>query len=178
MRTLISVIVGGLLLAAGPASAQSHGHGPGQSPAGPSRAHLGVQRFWEQYDTMLAEGRGFGIAFVADRNGYPGPLHVLELADTLKLTPEQETRVGALQDAMLAEARPQGVALLEAEQRLGRLFADGHATEETVRAQAGQVERLRGEVRLVHLRYHLKTRELLTEPQRATYHAKRWGTGG
>ena len=118
------------------------------------------------------------MAFIADRNGYPGPVHVLELADVLKPTPEQEARVRALQEAMLAEARPQGVALLEAEQRLGRLFADGHATEETVRAQAGQVERLRGEVRLVHLRYHLKTRELLTEPQRATYHAKRWGTGG
>jgi hypothetical protein len=44
-----------------------------------------------------------------------------------------------------------------------------------VRAAAAEVERLRGEVRLVHLLTHLKTRDLLTEDQRRIYHEARWG---
>ena len=55
----------------------------------------------------MGAGRGFGMAFAADQNGYPGPMHVLE--------------------------------------------------------------------RLVHLLTHLKTRDLLTEEQRRTYHEARWG---
>jgi len=38
------------------------------------------------FDKNVATGRGFGMAFVADQNGYPGPLHVLELKDTLGST--------------------------------------------------------------------------------------------
>ena len=29
-----------------------------------------------------------GLALAAELNGYPGPLHVIELADSLRLTPE------------------------------------------------------------------------------------------
>jgi len=29
----------------------------------------------------VGAGRGFGMAFAADQNGYPGPMHVLELKD-------------------------------------------------------------------------------------------------
>jgi hypothetical protein len=51
------------------------------------------------------------MAFVADRQGYPGPLHVLELKDRLKLTPEQETKAQALLTAMFAESRPKSAQL-------------------------------------------------------------------
>jgi hypothetical protein len=34
----------------------------------------------------LKNGRGMGLALAAELNGYPGPLHVLELADRLGLT--------------------------------------------------------------------------------------------
>ena len=39
--------------------------------------------------TALAAGRGMGSALAAELNGYPGPLHVLELADPLGLSEGQ-----------------------------------------------------------------------------------------
>src|SRR2546429_4746826 len=36
------------------------------------------------------------LAMVADRNGYPGPKHVLELTAELQLTPEQQTAMEKL----------------------------------------------------------------------------------
>src|SRR5262245_1477224 len=44
----------------------------------------------------LKAGRGMGLALAAELNGYPGPLHVLELADRLQLSPEQTRRVDSL----------------------------------------------------------------------------------
>ena len=37
-------------------------------------------------------GQGMGLAKAAELNGYPGPLHVLELAAELKLTEEQDRK--------------------------------------------------------------------------------------
>ena len=59
-----------------------HGHGCG----GPS----GRASVPDEFDKVVGEGRGFGMAFAADQNGYPGPLHVLELKERLELTAEQE----------------------------------------------------------------------------------------
>jgi Spy/CpxP family protein refolding chaperone len=113
------------------------------------------------------------MAFVADQNGYPGPMHMLELKDRLQLTPQQEAKADQLQAAVKAE-RPKSTRLLEAERRLERLFAERAATEETVRAAVTEIERARTEVRLVHLLTHLLTRDLLTEEQRRIYHEARW----
>jgi hypothetical protein len=41
----------------------------------------------------LKAGRGMGLALAAELNGFPGPLHVLELAAGLELTDEQRTKV-------------------------------------------------------------------------------------
>jgi len=65
--------------------------------------------------------------------------------------------------------------LLEAEAKLRRLFAERAADDAAVRTAVGEIERARSEVRLVHLLTHLKTRDLLTEDQRRTYHEARWG---
>jgi Spy/CpxP family protein refolding chaperone len=122
----------------------------------------------------IATGRGFGLAFVADQNGYPGPLHVLELKDLLKLTAEQEAKVQTMLAAMFAESRPKSARLLDSEAKLRQLFASGHADEASVSAVAVEVEKARTEVRLVHLMFHLKTRDLLTDEQRRLYHEARW----
>jgi Spy/CpxP family protein refolding chaperone len=165
---MISVIIAGLL-AAGDALAQhgGHQHGSGQG-------HQAAQACLEQYKQVVGEGRGFGMAFAADQNGYPGPMHVLELKDKLKLTSEQETKVRELWAAVKAEV-PKSTRLLEAERRLERIFAERSATEPAVRAAVAEVERARTEVRLVHLLAHLRTRDLLTDEQRRIYHDARWG---
>ncbi|MBI2206215.1 MAG: hypothetical protein HYU41_20470 [Candidatus Rokubacteria bacterium] len=110
------------------------------------------------------------MAFAADQNGYPGPLHALELKDRLRLTAGQEAKMRELLAAMKAEI-PKSERLLAAERNLERLFADAAATEAAVRAAVAEVERARTDVRLVHLLAHLKTREVLT-PEGALGHAE------
>lgn len=153
------------------AGAQGHQHGGGDD----AQAHQRVQAYLREFDQVVAEGRGFGLAFAADQNGYPGPLHVLELKDQLTLTPAQHARMTALFEAMLAEARAKAAGLAAAEDRLRRVFAGGAADAPAVRAAVAEAERARAEVRLVHLLTHLETRDLLTEAQRRTYHQLRWG---
>jgi Spy/CpxP family protein refolding chaperone len=126
------------------------------------------------FEANIAAGRGFGMAFLADQNGYPGPLHVLELKDRLKLSAEQDAKVQAMLTAMFAESKPKSARLLDAEAKLRQLFASGRADEAAVRAGVADVEKARSEVRLVHLMFHLKTREVLTDEQRRLYHEARW----
>ena len=64
---------------AGVAFAQgSAHHGPSGAPGGPPH-HALAQTCDGAFEENVRDGRGFGMAFVADQQGYPGPLHVLEL---------------------------------------------------------------------------------------------------
>src|SRR5438876_11220639 len=139
-----------------------------------AQGHQVAQTCASEFEKVVGQGRGFGLAFAADQNGYPGPMHVLELKDRLKLTADQEAKGRELMHAMFTESRPKSVRLLEAEARLRRLFAERVADDAAVRAAVAEVERARAEVRLVHLLTHLKTRDLLTEDQRRLYHEARW----
>src|SRR5258708_12736969 len=48
-----------------------------------------IKALSEQQVADLQAGRGMGLALAAELNGYPGPSHVLELADKLGLSAEQ-----------------------------------------------------------------------------------------
>jgi len=167
---MLGVVVGIAVTAAAAAASAQHGHGG----AG-AEGHQMAQACATEFEKVVGEGRGFGLAFAADQNGYPGPMHVLELRDRLKLTADQEAKARDLMHAMFAESRPKSVRLLEAEAKLRRLFAERAADEAAVRATVAEVERARSEVRLVHLLAHLKTRDLLSEDQRRLYREARWG---
>jgi hypothetical protein len=78
-----------------------HGHGPGHEGG-----HRAAQACASEFDKVVGEGRGFGMAFAADQNGYPGPLHVLELKERLALSAEQEATMQQLMHAMFAESKP------------------------------------------------------------------------
>ncbi|MGH7306457.1 MAG: Spy/CpxP family protein refolding chaperone [Candidatus Rokuibacteriota bacterium] len=174
LRILVTATVaaGGLFATA---SSVSWGqHTQGGDGGGHAGGHQVAEACSTEFDKVVAEGRGFGMAFAADQNGYPGPMHVLELRDRLKLTADQEAKARALMHAMFAESKPKSAQLLEAEAKLKRLFADRTADDAAVRAAVGEVERARGQVRLVHLLTHLRTRDLLTEDQRRIYHEARW----
>jgi Spy/CpxP family protein refolding chaperone len=162
-----------------PIAAAQHGgpvgHAHGVHGSAGEAPHRRMQATYDEIDRVIGQGLGAGLAFAADQHGYPGPLHVLELKDRLRLTPAQEAQVTALRDAMFAESRPKSARLLDAESRLRRLFADGAADEARVRAAVAEIERARFEVRVVHLLAHLQTRTLLTDDQRRLYHEARWG---
>jgi Spy/CpxP family protein refolding chaperone len=166
---VVGVAMSVAMVMAGGASAQHGGHVPHGGAAG----HQVAQACSEQFNQVVGEGRGFGMAFAADQNGYPGPMHVLELKDRLKLTPDQEAKARELHAAVKADL-PKSTRLLEAERKLERLFADRTATEASVRAVVAEIERARTDVRLVHLLTHLRTRDLLSEEQRRIYHEARW----
>src|SRR5437879_9177300 len=157
-RVMLGVIAAVALagLAAGTTATRAqHAHGG----AG-AQGHLAAQACASEFEKVVGEGRGFGLAFAADQNGYPGPMHVLELKDRLTLTADQEAKARELMHAMFTESRPKGARLLEAEAKLRRLFAERVADEAAVRAAGAEVERARTEVRLGHLLTHLTTRDL------------------
>lgn len=172
-KTLTAVALGALIVTAGPTGTRAQ-HGAMEHGAGGVPHHQLAESCATEGDRNIASGRGFGMAFAADQNGYPGPLHVLELKDRLKLTADQEAKVQAMLAAMFAESKPKSARLLEAEAKLRQLFASGHADEGAVRAAATEVERARTDVRLVHLLSHVRTREVLTDEQRRLYHEARW----
>ena len=156
----------GVAFAQGPA----HHGAPGGTPH-----HALAQTCDGAFEENVRDGRGFGMAFVADQQGYPGPLHVLELKDRLGLSRDQEAKAEGLLAAMFAESRPKSARLLDAEAKLRRLFAGSRPDEAAVRTTVTEVEMARADVRLVHLMFHLKMREALTDEQVRIYREARWG---
>jgi Spy/CpxP family protein refolding chaperone len=117
----------------------------------------------------LLQGNGMSLALAAELNGYPGPLHVLELAQPLELTAGQREQTQALMDAHKAEARELGRQLVEAERALDAAFAGGGATEPDVARHTRRIGELQGALRAAHLQTHLKQKALLTPQQVAEY---------
>jgi Spy/CpxP family protein refolding chaperone len=136
-----------------------------------------VKTLSDQQIADLKAGRGMGLALAAELNGYPGPMHVLELATPLGLNDDQRAKVAGLFDAMKREAVPLGERLIGAETALDRQFADKTITASSLGEATRDIASLQGELRLAHLKYHLATLELLT-PEQATRYSTLRGYGG
>jgi hypothetical protein len=122
-------------------------------------------------DTLA--GKGMGLARAAELNGYPGPMHVLELATALHLTPDQRQRTEILFRDMQARAIDAGKALIAEEQALDRHFASRTITLGTLNESLMRVGALQAQVRAVHLAAHLAQTEILTPEQVNDYAARR-----
>jgi Spy/CpxP family protein refolding chaperone len=127
----------------------------------------------DQQIADLKAGRGMGLALAAELNGYPGPMHVLELASQLGLSDDQRAKVAALFDAMKREAVVLGERLIAAETSLDRQFADKTITASSLGEATRDIATVQGDLRLAHLKYHLATLEVLTPEQAARYSALR-----
>jgi Spy/CpxP family protein refolding chaperone len=136
-----------------------------------------IKALSEQQVADLGAGRGMGLALAAELNGYPGPAHVLELADRLDLSPDQRSKVQGLFKSMKADALPLGARLIREEANLDRQFADRTVTPESLKATTAAIAETQGALRETHLKYHLSTAEVLTPPQMARY-AELRGYGG
>jgi Spy/CpxP family protein refolding chaperone len=154
-----------LALVPAPAAAQHEAHSP-HAGTGSSE----VKTLTPDEVAQLLEGEGMGLARPAEMNGYPGPRHVLDLADSLALTPEQAQRTREIFETMNAEAVALGRRIVDGEKALDALFASGGAaTEAEVEALVADLAEMAGELRLAHLKAHLAMTELLTEHQRHEY---------
>jgi len=115
------------------------------------------------------QGKGMGFAKAAELNHYPGPRHVLDLAEQLALSERQRSDSQALFDAMQAEAMALGERLIEEEYRLDQLFASDRVNEHNLIEATRKIAALRGELRYTHLKTHLAQRALLSPHQLQRY---------
>lgn len=113
----------------------------------------------EEVDAYLA-GEGMGYALAAELNHYPGPRHVLDLAEPLDLSSAQHARTEAIYGRMHAEAVTLGAEIVARETTLDSSFA---------RANVNGIAALEGRLRTVHLGAHLEMRQLLSVEQVARY---------
>ena len=123
--------------------------------------------------TALLEGHGGGFAKAAELNGYPGPAHVIELADQLTLTPEQLQRSQQLMDEHRQRARQLGTELVAAEHALDRLFAERRADAAAVESATARIGLLQARLRAEHLNTHLLQAAALSAEQARRYSALR-----
>lgn len=126
----------------------------------------------------IAAGKGAGYALTAELNGYPGPRHVLDLADELKLTPRQMKRIETLFRSMQREAKALGRKLIAGEAALEALFAEGRIDETALQTSVASIAEIEGRLRSTHLKYHLIIKSLLTGTQVAAYNRLRGYGGG
>jgi hypothetical protein len=137
-----------------------------------------IKALSDQEIADLRAGRGMGLALAAELNGYPGPIHVLELAEPLALSDAQRTRTQALLEAMKAEAVPLGERVIAQEAELDKLFASRTITEATLAAATQAIGVTRAALRAAHLKYHLATIEVLAPAQVHRYAELRGYAGG
>ena len=128
-----------------------------------------IKALSDQQVADISAGRGMGLALTAELNGYPGPSHVLELADRLVLTADQRARVQTLFDSMKSEALPIGARLLEQEAELDKQFSGHTVTPDSLKASMAAIAMTQGELRQTHLKYHLSTAVLLSTVQMQRY---------
>ncbi len=138
----------------------------------------GVKALSSQQIDDLKAGRGMGFALPAELNGYPGPIHVLELGEALHLSAEQRARTQALYEAMRREAIPLGERLIAQEAELDRAFAGRTITPEALAVATAAIGATQGALRAAHLRYHLAQAEILSPHQMGRYAELRGYAGG
>jgi Spy/CpxP family protein refolding chaperone len=137
-----------------------------------------VKTLSDQQIADLRAGRGMGFALAAELNGYPGPIHAIELADKLGLSPDQIVRLKQLFEAMKAETIPLGVELIAQERGLNDAFADKSITPASLESETQQIGATQAKLRAAHLKYHLSTVAVLNPEQIARYNELRGYAGG
>lgn len=149
--------------------ADAHGH-----PAAPPKPYAGqqdraIKALSAQELASLLAGRGIGFAKAAELNGYPGPAHVLELAEPLGLEPDQLAKTRQLMEAHRSRAQHLGAELVEAERALDSLFAGKQAQAAAVDAATHRIGILQARVRAEHLNTHLTQTAWLSPQQIRRY---------
>jgi Spy/CpxP family protein refolding chaperone len=154
--------------------AEHEGHQAGKAVSPyTDRARLEIKALTPETIDQYRQGTGMGMAIPAELNGYPGPRHVLDLAEEVDLTPEQRTKIEALHRSMKAEAVRLGEEIIDRETRLDREFASGTISEATLETLTREIAVRQGKLRATHLEAHIATRALLTRAQITAYNKAR-----
>lgn len=114
-------------------------------------------------------GKGMGFAKTAELNHYPGPRHVLNIADELNLSEEQKAKTNIIFNDMKKKAINLGRLIIDKENNLDNLFANQQADQTQLKILVLEIAKLQGELRLVHLNTHLEMKRLLSAEQIQEY---------
>jgi hypothetical protein len=147
-------------------------------PAAAEQPYSGLQSriiktLSDQQIADLSAGRGMGLALAAELNGYPGPIHAIELAEQLHLSSDQVSELKSLFEAMKAETIPIGQTLISQERDLNDDFANRTVTLASLAGVTQRIGATQAALRAAHLKYHLSTVALLTPEQVAQYNELR-----
>lgn len=147
----------------------------GQTPHSPYAGEQTrpIKALAERDVLALIEGQGAGYAKAAELNGYPGPMHTLELRHGLSLSAEQVTATEAFMRAHKQRARVLGGEVVEAERRLDALFADRRADAQAVNDATRDIAGIQARMRAEHLNTHLAQTALLSAAQVREYNRLR-----
>ncbi len=121
-----------------------------------------------------------GMAKPAELNGYPGPRHVLDahIAGELQLTDEQYTQTETIYEEMRADAIKLGKQIVDIEKEINDAFTDKQITNAFLQEKVEESANLYGQLRTVHLKYHLAMVEILTPQQVEQYNELRGYNSG
>jgi hypothetical protein len=128
-----------------------------------------IKAFSAEDTSSYLDGRGMGFAKAAELNSYPGPMHVLELAEALDLSAEQRRATVTSFDRMHERAKRLGSEYVARERELDVLFSQGQATEERLTTLVKEIGAIRADLRLAHLTAHLEMRAILNGSQIVKY---------
>ena len=132
-----------------------------------------IKTLSDQQIADLNAGRGMGLALAAELNGYPGPIHAIELAEQLRLSPDQVNKLKSLFEAMKAETIPLGATLISQERNLNDDFANRTVTPASLEGNTQKIGATQAALRAAHLKYHLSTVAILSLEQVAKYNELR-----
>lgn len=167
----IQTLAAGLLLASAAAFAQH-----GATPPATAKPYAGLEsrdiKALSAEDTeRLLQGQDMSLALAAELNGYPGPMHVLELAQPLRLSARQREQTEALMAQHKAQARELGAQLVQAERELDLAFAGGKITSADLTRLTRHIGDVQAVLRDSHLQTHLR-QEALLEPQQVAHYGR------
>jgi hypothetical protein len=132
-----------------------------------------IKTLSEQQIADLNAGRGMGLALAAELNGYPGPIHAIELSAPLGLSADQVAGLQTLFAAMKAETIPIGATLIAQERALNEDFAKRTVSPASLETTTLKIGATQAALRAAHLKYHLMTEAILTPEQVKRYAALR-----
>ncbi len=170
------------------ASFSQHSHGSGGAHGSTTAATLPVSAYAGQQTRSikalseaqtqdLLTGKGMELAKAAELNGYPGPMHTLELAEPLALSTPQKQSTQTLLDRHKADARRLGAALVDAERALDQAFQTRRIDAVSLKRHTEQIAQRQAALRNAHLETHLQQTALLTPQQISRYAELRGYTG-
>jgi hypothetical protein len=165
MKTLL------LLLLLTTATYAQHNHHGGHNTSSPYKGmeKQEIKALSDKQIADLRQGAGMSLALAAELNNYPGPLHVLELAEKLQLTQEQKHVTHMLYAQMQKLAKETGEQLILAEKNLDSAFKNKSIDDESLKSSLKQITDLQSELRFIHLRSHLTMRNILSAQQITSY---------